>query len=435
MRFDSFQREMQQGATLLVPNQRSARAWRKRLFDPNAPSTLAVLPWTAWAVARWQDVLLQGDDDRILLNPLQNIELWTQVLHNAQPGTLRPIRSLVRLCAAAQHLVHTHGAAGRLLSFYGEAGSDVAVYADWFRSYTRRCEADRLLPASALDDALATHAASAQLAAAGEAAAPTIFLLGFDRLLPAQTHLLDRMVAAGATVAVLDAADLCGFTVETPTLLRCMDEQNELDTLVQGLRQHLPNDADASVLLVLPDVEASRAALERALRSPVEGDQVALPAWEFAAGRPLTALPLAASALQLLRWATGPLPAETVSILLQSPFLHLRIDRERAGELDAEILRDGRRLRPEWTIAGLRRALGRLQPAMYEGLQDALQCLEATAAQHLRGRRLQGEWGDLRAGGSGRRRLARHARTHQHRVPDRGPLARPAGVTGDARPL
>lgn len=390
MRFLDLQQQMQHGATLLVPTQRAARAWTLRLFNTGAAELPRVLPWAAWAEQQWQNLLLAGYDGRALLTPLQNIDLWAQVLQSAQPGTLRPIRSLVRLCTAAQHLVHTHGATDRLLHFHGEPGSDIAVFADWFRSYTARCDTERLLPASALDEALARHIADGGMAPAHM---PTA-LLGFDHLSPAQQHLVNVLNATGSPIDMLDAADLSGIVPSGATLLRCEDEHHETTSLVQALRAHLQADApvasspDAPILVVLPDAEASRPALDRALRDAFRDAPTNTAQWEFAAGVPLATIPVIADALDLLRWANGPLSSDIAGRLLQSPFLHLRLDRDRAGELDAEVLRDGRRLRPDWSLAALAHRVESREP----GLSEILLRLSATAAQQLRGEHLPGDW-------------------------------------------
>ena len=386
MRVDDLRHGIERGATLLVPTQRAARAWRKRLADITpAP---AILPWAAWTAAQWQTLLLHGHDDRLLLNPVQNLDLWSQILHADQPETLRPVRSLVRLCTAAQHLLHTHGGTARQLRFHGDPGTDVATFADWFRSYTARCHTERLLPASALDDALSTHVATGNLPVASP-----LILLGFDRLTPAQHHLLSTIDAAAGTPTL--TVDLHGQAGSHTVLLQCADSTHEAEALVENLRIWLdapsPNapaepSHDAAVLVVLPDAEGSRATLDRTLRTAFPGR----PVWEFAAGLPLATLPLTADALHLLRWVIAPAPSATVSRLLQSPFLHLRIDRERAGELDAETLRDSRRLRPEWTVAALAHRVSTREPE----LAEALHALESTAARQLRGHHLYGDWAD-----------------------------------------
>lgn len=387
MRFDGLLREMGRGTTLLVPTQRAARAWSNRLFaarpDGGSPR---VLPWGAWAAEQWQTLLMAGYEDRVLLSSLQNTALWTQVLRDAELGTLRPLRSLVRLCTAAQHLVHTYGAADRLLAFHGESGSDIAVFADWFRSYTARCTRDRLLPSSALDGVLATHLEQGTLPLPGT---PT-HLLGFDHLSPAQQSVVDLLPDSG----VLHAAELVGVDVTESTMLRAQDEHHETASLVQTLRTRLHSDlpdnaaTDVPILVVLPDAEASRASLDRTLRETFRGTSLNTPLWEFAAGIPLVTLPLVADALDLLRWASGPQDAAIVGRLLQSPFLDLRVSGDRAGELDAEVLRDNRRLRPEWSMNALAQKLKAFAPESTEVLLR----LVAVAAQQLRGDDLHGGW-------------------------------------------
>ena len=384
MQTDDLKQRMQEGATLLVSTQRAAKVWRRRLTSEAADAVSpVVLPWNAWTAALWQALLLEGRDDRIVLNPEQNAELWARTLHAAQPGTLRPVRSLVRLCVSTQHLVHLHGATDRLLAFNGEAQTDTALFADWFRSYTRTCDLERLLPASMLDDALGRHFEQRT-----PTEIPQLYLLGFDDLLPSQHYLLDRFAAAGSSIELLDAATLAGVACRGARVLRCVDAQHEWSALSNKVVETgVPRlDYDADVLIVMPEVERSRAALDRTLRAAF-GNR-AVPSWEFAAGQSLATLPLPAAALRLLRWTTEPLPVEDVGDLLQSPFLHFGIDADEAGELDADVLRDSRRLRPEWTLAALAHRLTSHAPVVHHRLLR----IDATAAQQLRGICLPGIW-------------------------------------------
>ncbi len=385
MCLDDLKLDMQRGAILLVPTQRAAQAWQARLFDPALHHSLpTVLPWGAWTAGLWQALLLHGREDRTLLNPAQNQELWTKVLRDADPGTLRPLHALVRLCTAAQHLVHGHSAAGRQLAFHGEPGTDTAFFADWFRTCTALCDGQRLLPPSALDGALAAHVRhGGPPASVADAAPAPLFLLGFDRLLPAQQLLLDELGRTGTSIRTLDAATLAGVSPGSAHGLRCSDAHQEWQALAHTLATTPPTQ---TVLVVLPDEAASHAALDRTLRSSLPA--TAAPRYEFAAGQPLATLPLASAALHLLRWTTGPLPGQAVAHLLQSPYLDLRVDRERAGELDADLLRDSRRLRPEWSITALAHRVTSREPELHEVLLR----LDATASHLLRGEWLPGEW-------------------------------------------
>ncbi len=379
MRLSDLQDRMRAGATLLTPNQRAARLWRERLIHAEPALLPAVMPWATWKESQWHAALVLGHDDRVLLNSTQNAALWEQILQNAQPQTLRPVRSLVQLCLQAQHLVHSHGAAARLLDYIGDAGTDPAHFADWFRSFTRWCDRDGLLPASALDDALA--------ALPTPVACTELLLLGFDSVPPSTDRLLGTLAAAGVRVQFLDAGTVANLQPQPATVMRCADGFQELSFLSGGLHQQVAQ-AQGSIVVILPDAEASRPSLERHLREAFRAGGTE--PWEFSTGPALATLPLAADALHLLRWTQEPATAATAGALLRSPYLALGVDAETAAELDAEVLRANGQLRPEWTLRALATRCAHFAPA----LQAALRTVDAAAGQ-TRGQRSAGEWTEV----------------------------------------
>ncbi len=368
---------MRTGAILLTPTQRSAQLWRDKLLQADPTLRPTVLPWGAWTAQLWQGALLRGDEDRVLLNPMQNAELWADVLRNSELQTLRPLRSLVDLCVQAQHLLHTHGAADASLHFKGSAGSDAAQFESWFRAYSHQCRQQRLLPPAALDDALGSLP--------GNMVTTPLVLLGFDDLPPSRQRLLERAAAESVVVTSLNAADVLQVQVNRATVLRCSDEYAEWLNLGTFLRDALAQNR-RNIVVVLPDTDACRPALERQLRQSLSTSQDATVelSWEFSEGRALRSLPIAADALALLRWALGPASVASVGLLLQSPYLDFGVGVEAAAELEVRILRAPAQVCPEWTMQSL---ANQCEPDTRRVLHAV-----ATASQQLRGVRTPGAW-------------------------------------------
>ncbi len=143
------------------------------------------------------------------------------------------------------------------------------------------------------------------------------------------------------------------------------------------------------IAVILPSVDAERAAIDRVFREvlapellPITAGTSALP-YEFSLGQPLARVPMIATALDLLRWSRRPLPLETVSRLLLSPFFTADEDERGArAEFDAFELRRSTLLRPELSLDALialaedsRRRAPRLG-----GLLRQLRSLRRTAA-------------------------------------------------------
>ncbi len=379
MRFGDLQQHIRKGATLLTPNQRSARLWRNRLVLADSQLSPSAMPWTAWAESQWQTCLLTGKDDRALLNRFQNEHLWAQVLHADQPDTLRPVRSMVRLCTQAQYLLHSYGGMQQMLDYRGDPGTDLAIFAGWLRSHTHHCTRERLLPDFALDEALVALLTPSQPIGA-------LVLLGFDTLLPVQQRLIDVFRNAGTSVLQVDASTAAEIVPTPATVQRCTDSAHEWGTLAHALLSELAAGT-GTIAVILPDPAVSRAALERTFRAELEqpiGTPVETP-WEFSSGQPLSTLPLTADALSLLHWISRPLPTSAIGPLLRSPYFDLQLGSEHAGELDANILRAPGRLRPEWSMADLAAACH--EPGLHTSLLRILQ-----TAKDFRGPRSVSAW-------------------------------------------
>ncbi len=382
MRLHPLQAVLRSGATLLTPTQRSARLWRDRLVQADPTLRPAVLPWGAWTASLWQNAVLRGEDDRVLLNAMQNAELWAGVLRESMPDTLRPVRSLVDLCVQAQHLLYSYRAADAMLQFTGSSGSDAAQFRTWFRAFSDRCDQYRLLPAAALEDALQRLP--------GRLVTTPLALLGFDELLPSRRSLLDRVRGEEIAVTSLDAASLMDVQDGPATMCVCCDGQDEWRKLGRALRKAVAEKHGSSVVVVVPDLAASRPSLERELRQAfaapdnVTTDVATGTAWEFSEGRPLRTLHMVADALGLLRWAVGPEPAAFVGALMQSPYLHFGVSMDVAAEVEVDTLRAPNQIRPDWTMQALSR---QCPPAMRDVLNSVV-----SASHQLKGFRSMGAW-------------------------------------------
>ncbi len=389
---------MAAGAMLLTPNVRAARQWRGRVErfwagqeDTRKPARVAqVLPWRAWTASLYQQVLLAGMDDRVLMNPVQFAAMWEAVLRSQRRTTLRPVTALARLCGEAHSLLHRFLGVDRLLRtpdiVLKESPEDARQFHRWLREVEHFCAAERLLPADGLEPALANALLCPKNQDGSDSSAsetfprlqlaPHYLLVGFDAMLPAQESLLNAINHAGSRVDRLAAlAENPDPAIIAPRLVAAIDSRTEMLAIAQRLRQELEqHDAARQISIVVPDLQASRATLERVLREIVSPDLQDIDAhtpapWEFSTGVPLAHLPVIAHALLLLRWTHHALPVADVSELVLSPYISLGLSVEAASELDTAILRDTRRLRPEWTASSLAAACQKHAPEAAERLR------------------------------------------------------------------
>ncbi len=143
-------------------------------------------------------------------------------------------------------------------------------------------------------------------------------------------------------------------------LVEAADEQDELRVAARWVRKFLQEQPEAKVAVIVPALEKQRREIDRVFREVLSPELEDIRAnsesgpYEFSLGVRLAETPMVATALDLLRWAAGPLPLERVSGLLLSRYFAMTSEeRGPRAEFDAFELRKTRMLRPEMTLDGL----------------------------------------------------------------------------------
>jgi probable DNA repair protein len=331
------------GATILTPNRRIAHAIR-RAFDAGrsaAGQTLwtppAILPLDAWLADQWQRLIVAGHEDRVLLNPVQQAALWREiVVADNETPRLRSADALADLASRAWTLLCLHQGRERLREF--SLSTDARAFERWTHAFERRLARAQSITAVELPSALAAHASYL--------ARTPIATVDFESHPPAIAHLLETLGAEPLQTALADAAN---------SLYLAEDDASEIAAAASWARNLLAHSPTASVAIVVPNLEARRAAIDRVFAQtlnpasqPIAAPQ-SPPLHEFSLGQPLAELPIARAALDLLAWPLEPLPLERVSALLLSPWFGAASSAVAA--FDAFDLRQASLLRPELPLA------------------------------------------------------------------------------------
>ena len=344
------------GAVMLTPNLRVARA-QMRIFDNarraqglQAWQPAHILPWRSWTSSLWREAIVQGVEDRVMLNPLQEEHVWRQALRADAQNTLRPISSLTQLCAAAGRLLGAYDVDHHFTAAAWQGSQDTDAFAGWYTLFEQLCATDRLLPGWAIDIELATHCNAHRLTAPGE-----LLLLGFNTLLPSQRAVLAALQACGTAVQSIDAT---ATATAAATLVPCADAESETATCANWIRSTLDHNPQTRITVVVPDLDTCGPALERALRAvvaPDADDVTAQPASpiELSTGRPLASLPMVADALTLLLACSTTITFPDAGRLLRSAHLTLAPTPELGAELDTTVLARAHALRKQGTLREL----------------------------------------------------------------------------------
>lgn len=354
------------GEVLLLPNGRAARELRSDYDAMQSAKGLSAwqpgraISWHQWTSSLYRDLIVHGAESRLLLNPAQEQLLWSAII-DADPsqGMLTSSESLAELAGSAFQLASSWNATSQLTATAGS--EDTRTFARWARSFEDRCNTDRCISPSRLDAALAQH-----LINGGLQAPPKLRLVGFDKLTPAQSHLLnafqDRNTVIERIKPVYDGS------AKQHNTLTAAHPREELIAAVHWLHQQLslvkPIPRIAVLNPGLADEQSEFEAILREALAPelqsIDTDLSSTP-WEFSTGQPLSELALITDALDLVRWSIGALPQPRITALLLSPYLNPGEDRDLAAQLDARLRRKEKHLRPELSLGAFLHLLDRYQ--------------------------------------------------------------------------
>ena len=379
------------GTTVLTGNQRAARTLRQQADAARHAAGLttweppAVLAWETWTATLWQRLLLDGRVTQLLLNPAQEHTLWRAVIaDDPDSQSLLALDSLADLAAEAWSRLCAYGGEARLRS--SASSADTRAFARWVQSFTARCRAESYLSQAELETTLSRYPI---------ALSPNGYLLlGFDRLTPAQETLLTTMRQRGVEVNELSLPVL-----RPPELVSARDPQDELQAAAQSIRQQLEQRPGSRIALIVPNLSTQRAEIDRTLRQTLAPEantitNTAAPPFEFSLGVPLAQTSLVATALDLLRWVSGPLSVPRIGQLLLSLHFGAAHDQAARAAFDAYILRRHRPLRPELSLDALLR-LAESSKISVPGLLATLRSLRRVlSSEPLDDKRPYADWAD-----------------------------------------
>jgi len=320
---------IQAGDTVIASSARAARSLRRlhgeqqRQQGLQAWQSADILDWDSWLHRLWQKQLRSGTETRLLLTTLQELELWVQLIKPSIEG--RRLISVAGVAELAQQAYALLCAYGALNFLHGErlGGPDVENFREWARAFERICRKEEWLSRAMLP--LVLHETAGQVEATAR-----LLLTGFDRVTPAQQQLIEAFRDRGHEVRIIEPTEVS--TEETTLLVEAIDKRDEIATCALWVRHELAATKTARIAVVVPNISSIRPEIERIFRQILAPQAVAigehekaLP-FEFSLGVPLADVPMARSALMLLRWMNGPLQLDQVSWLLLSGFLHQQQD-------------------------------------------------------------------------------------------------------------
>jgi probable DNA repair protein len=308
---------LESGGLVLAPDLRQARILR-RLHDraqaakgrPVWP-TAQVLPLDAWLAALWEQATFDRAELPVLLSPAALRWVWWRHVARDAPRLLDPADLGAR-------------ARGSWLRLRAQNG-DLAAVARWpltrdqqaFLGWARQVERElREHGACDAGDLARQLTASGALPAPG----PPVLLAGFRRLSPAQDSLFAALARAGQAVERLAPGEARGACVRH----RAADPDSERSAMLAWIAARVAAAPAGLHAMIVPDLDARRGTLERALASTLQpelevpGAQRSDRMFDIAGGHPLATQPIVDAALTAIACATGDVSWADASRLLLS---------------------------------------------------------------------------------------------------------------------
>lgn len=326
---------LEAGGLLLTPDLRQARIHR-RLHDRAQASagrqvwpTAQVLPLDAWLTLQWQRASADRPDLPVILSPVALRWLWWRQAARDAPGLLDPADLGARARASWLRL-RAHGGDLAAVSRW-PLTRDQQAFLGWARAVEHElqdrqgCDAGDL--ARRLVEAAVLHATG-----------PPILLAGFRRLAPAAEALFAALSGAGRLVERLQPTPQAGALFRH----RAADPESERRTMLAWLRERVARAPAGIHAVVVPDLDANRGALERALAAMLQpalelpGDDREQRVFDLAGGHPLAVQPVVDSALTAIACAAGTVDWTAASRLLLGTHVG-GVDAERSTRIAAEL--------------------------------------------------------------------------------------------------
>ncbi|HUX28648.1 MAG TPA: hypothetical protein VMV39_07660, partial [Terracidiphilus sp.] len=273
------------GGLVVAASERAARSLTAAFHRARRAEGLAA--WPAPAIFNRQTFLLNAwrnhsspSDARLLLDPLQEQSIWTDIVGSDQHmATLLegPRNRIARLAMDAHKLLCEY--APQFLNQKARANwqQDAENLSAWLTAFDQTCRTASLLSPARLPLELITLIE----AASATPSRPPLLLAGFDRILPTERRLFDAWGKWQVTSAGKPARQIRFYSTS--------DTQSELAACALWCKHHLAANPDSNLLVITQDLSVRRGEIERAfLNFAASSPSDASALFEFSLGIPLS---------------------------------------------------------------------------------------------------------------------------------------------------
>lgn len=332
---------LRDGGLVVASSDRASRAIqagyhrRRRSEGLSAWPAPNILDWKSFARTIWEERNLAG---RLLLNSAQELALWSAIIHsekNLPTALTASVRRLASMAIDAHDLLCSYAPQYLRTSSRASWDQDAGAFSQWLADFDEQCARSSHISLSRLPLELIS------LLQDDSSPRPPLRIAGFDRVLPTQQRLFD---AWGSWQQL----QLEGPPAQA-SFYFARDSQTEIESCANWCHQRLLTNPNQRLLVITQDLSERRGEVERAfLRFSNLGHA---PLFEFSLGIPLSQVPLARSALLLLRWLSDPVDENALDWLFACGFASPP-DESAALQTCMRILRRSDQQRLQWPLEG-----------------------------------------------------------------------------------
>ena len=335
----------------------------------------AIQPWTAWLDSLWEKFQFTLPNPPARLDTWQEWALWDGII-SGSPGANELLQAGAA-AAAAQNSWRLATEWRLDLPHIESAGDeDALAFTQWARQFAETCKNRGWIDAAQVPDRLRESFRELRLP-------PRVLLAGFDELTPQQVDFIEACQGAGCEVEMVAARS----TSESSAVVRAPfpDRAQELIAAARWARALLEENPRAAIGVIITDLAASRATVERVFRSVLEpasqlpGGAPISRLVNFSAGQPLADYPITHSALAILRLSADHNDWHEVSALVRDRYLAgAESERTARGLLDTRLRGSGR---TQFSLADVRNDARADCPKLSHAIRNWLKASEKMPAR------------------------------------------------------
>ncbi|OOY72953.1 hypothetical protein BOW34_06125 [Solemya velum gill symbiont] len=316
---------LRRGTSVITVNKRLARQLEQDFAaqqEASAWASIELLPWQAWLMQQYQQLIANGKTAAMPLSALQEKLLWEEIAadwnqkQSSDHILLRPTVAAANAANAWQTLNDWQLDGSSLEEFMWQA--ETRLLLEWMESFKRRCDDNGVISHSRIPALLLDAYIHDDIAVPEQ-----LVLAGFDDYTPLQHTFLTQLETRGCELYELKQIGKEGKACITA----CATPEQEVEAAAAWASRELQNNPDARIGVVILDLQQRSKQAARIFRYHLhperivqdDSDQQRL--FNITLGQPLADQAIIRDALLMLQLCYGRLNSSDITRLLHSRFL------------------------------------------------------------------------------------------------------------------